>query len=64
LLALSDGVVNPCGEIGKLLIEVRITRADTGAVEEYALVGEMTREQLQAIADGSYPFDSSPQRSD
>lgn len=58
------------GQIGELSFTVQITRAATGTVETYELVGKVTAEQAEELGitieedDGSHPLDSSPQRSD
>lgn len=56
--------MNLSGQAGELSIKVQVTRKDTGAVEEYTLVGKITDEQLKELADGSHSLDSSPQRGD
>lgn len=56
--------MNLSGEVGELSFKVQITRKDTGAVEEYTLVGKITEEQLKELQDGSDPLDGSAQRCD
>lgn len=56
--------MNLSGEVGELSFKVQITRKETGAVEEYTLVGKITEEQLKELQDGSDPLDGSAQRGD
>lgn len=37
------------GQLGELTFKVQVTRAETGEVEEYDLVGKITKEQAEDL---------------
>lgn len=41
------------GQVGELRFKVEVTRAETGKVEEYDLIGYLDEQQLKEIQDGS-----------
>lgn len=45
------------GQVGELRFTVEVTRAETGKVETYELVGKITDEQLKEIENGSHTLD-------
>ncbi len=54
-------MINLQGQEGELRFTVQITRAATGKVEEYELIGKITSEEAQQLGlteepnDGSHP---------
>lgn len=52
------------GEAGELSFKVQITRAETGKVEEFTLVGKITEAQLKELTDGGNALDGSTERCD
>ena len=50
--------INLSGAVGELAFEVQITRADTGKVENYTLVGYLDEQQLKENHLGSNTLDS------
>jgi hypothetical protein len=50
------------GEVGELSFKVQITRAETGKVEEFTLVGKITEAQLKELTDGGDALDGSTER--
>lgn len=52
------------GAVGDLRFQIQVTRADTGKIETYELIGRIDQDQLEEICDGSDPFDGSAQCSD
>lgn len=59
-----DDMASLMGQTGELRFTVEVTRKDTGKVEQFELVGQVTDEQLKEIQDGSHTLDSSEKRSD
>jgi len=52
------------GDVGELSFKVQITRAETGKVEEFTLVGKITEAQLKELTDGGDALCSSTERCD
>jgi hypothetical protein len=52
------------GQVGEVTFTVEIKRKDTGKVEQFKLVGQITNEQLKEIKDGGHTLDSSKERGD
>lgn len=46
------------GQEGELRFTIQVTRAATGKVEEYELVGKITEEQLKEIENGNNTLNS------
>ena len=46
------------GQIGEVRMQVQITRKETGAVENYELVGFLDEDQLKELQNGSDTLDS------
>lgn len=59
-----DDMASLMGQTGELRFTIEIKRKDTGKVEQFELVGQVTDEQLKEIQDGSHTLDSSEKRSD
>jgi len=55
---------NLMGQVGEVTFTVEIKRKDTGKVEQFELVGQITNEQLKEIQDGGHTLDSSKERGD
>ena len=51
------------GAVGELTFNVQVTRAETGQVENYTLVGYIDEAKLKELQHGSDTLDSGPQRS-
>jgi hypothetical protein len=52
------------GQVGELRFTVKVTRKETGKVEEVKLVGYFDEEKLKELQNGSDSLNSSPQRCD
>lgn len=52
------------GQVGELRFTVRITRKDTGKVEEVELVGFLDEDKLKELQDGGNSLNGSPERGD
>ena len=46
------------GQVGEVRMQVQITRKETGAVENYELVGFLNEDQLKELQNGSDTLDS------
>jgi hypothetical protein len=46
------------GQIGEVRMQVQVTRKETGAVENYELVGFLDEDQLKELQNGSDTLDS------
>lgn len=57
-------MANLNGSVGELSIMVKITRKETGKVEEFKLTGLIDEKQLKEIENGGNSFDSSEKRGD
>jgi len=51
-------MVNLSGQVGELRFSVQVTRKETGAVENYELVGFLDEDKLKELQNGSDPLDS------
>lgn len=51
-------MTNLNGQVGELRFSVQITRAETGVVENYELVGFLDGEKLKELQNGSDTLDS------
>jgi len=56
--------MNLVGPTGELRFIIEIKRKETGKVEQFELVGQVTDEQLKEIQDGGHTLDSSKERGD
>tara|TARA_R110000868_G_scaffold304583_1_gene565703 strand:+ start:253 stop:423 length:171 start_codon:yes stop_codon:yes gene_type:complete len=56
--------MNLVGPTGELRFTIEIKRKDTGKIDTFNLVGQVTDAQLKEIQDGSHTLDSSEERSD
>jgi hypothetical protein len=52
------------GQVGEVTFTVEVTRKDTGKIDTFNLVGQVTEAQLKELQDGSHTLDSSEERSD
>jgi len=52
------------GQKGEVRMTIQITRKNTGKVEQFDLVGQITDEQLKGLQNGSNTLNSSEKRSD
>lgn len=50
------------GQVGEVTFTVEIKRKDTGKIDKFNLIGQVTNEQLKEIQDGSHTLDSSKER--
>jgi hypothetical protein len=56
--------MNLVGPTGELRFTIEIKRKETGKVEQFELVGQVTDEQLKEIQYGGHTLDGSEKRSD
>lgn len=52
------------GQLGELRMTIKVTRKETGKVEEYDVIGYTDEEKLKEILNGSDTLNSSKKRSD
>ena len=52
------------GQVGEVTFTVEVTRKDTGKIDTFNLVGQVTEAQLKEIQDGGHTLDSSKERGD
>ena len=56
--------MNLVGPTGELRFTIEIKRKETGKIDTFNLVGQVTDEQLKEMQDGSHTLDSSKERGD
>ena len=52
------------GQVGEVTFTIEIKRKETGKVEQFELVGQITNEQLKEIQNGGHTLDNSKERGD
>jgi hypothetical protein len=52
------------GQPGEVRFTVQVTRAETGKIETYDLVGFLDEDKMKELKNGSHTFDSSQKCSD
>ena len=52
------------GQAAELRFTVEIKRKDTGAIEQYNLIGHIDADKLKELQDGSHPLDNGPRHGD
>lgn len=57
-------MINLSGQAGELRFKLKITRKETGKVEEVELIGYLDDEKLKELQNGSHSLDSSKERGD
>ena len=51
-------MISLTGQLGEVRFTVQITRAETGKIETYDLVGFLDEDKLKELQDGSHSLDS------
>ena len=57
-------MISLAGQPGEVRFTVQVTRAETGKIETYDLVGFLDEDKMKELKNGSHTFDSSQKCSD